>query len=219
MSAHCCPPPVTTDHAAAPAADPAYKRVLVIALLANLTLFVIEIGAGVSSNSVSLLADAIDFAGDAANYGLSIWALGAAAIWGSRFAFVKGAVMIAFGLGIAAKSAWNLTVGGVPEAATMGVIGFLALLTNLGVALLLIRFRQGNANMRAVWLCTRNDAIGNVGVMLAAVGVFGAGAAWPDLAVAALMGTLAIHSGVTVLRQSRAELTAHSQRRLQGIHR
>ena len=190
------------------APNPAYKRALGIALLVNLAMFLIEIAAGAQAGSVSLWADAIDFAGDAANYGLSIWALGAAAVWGTRVAFWKGVAMLTFGTALMAKAAWLALYGGVPEANTMGAVGFLALVANVGVALLLMRWRNGDANMQAVWLCTRNDAIGNIAVMLAAGGVLLTRAAWPDLLVAVLMASLAVHSGQAVLRQARAEMAA-----------
>ncbi len=202
MSAHC-------SHHAAPAANsqtPAYRRILWIALVVNFAMFGIEIGAGLQSGSVSLLADAIDFFGDAVNYALALAVLGAAAVWGSRVALFKSLCMIGFGLFLLSRVAWSYTQGITPEAMTMGLIGLLALAANLFVAALLYRFREGNANMRAVWLCTRNDAIGNIAVMLAAVGVFGTHTAWPDWIVALLMAGLAIHSGTLVLRQARAEL-------------
>ena len=92
----------------------------------------------------------------------------------------------------------------------MGVVGALALAANLGVAWLLYAFREGDANMRSVWLCTRNDAIGNVAVLLAALGVFGTGTRWPDLLVAAVMAGLALAAGLSVIRQARQELVAGS---------
>lgn len=202
MSAHC-------SHHAAPAANsqtPAYRRILWIALVVNFAMFGIEIGAGLQSGSVSLLADALDFFGDAVNYALALAVLGAAAVWGSRVALFKSLCMIGFGLFLLARVAWSYFQGITPEAMTMGLIGLLALIANLFVAALLYRYREGNANMRAVWLCTRNDAIGNIAVMLAAVGVFGTHTAWPDWIVALLMAGMAIHSGTLVLRQARQEL-------------
>jgi Co/Zn/Cd efflux system component len=185
---------------------PGYRRVLWIALVVNALMFVLEFASGLAAGSVSLLADAIDFFGDAANYGLSLFVLSMALTWRARAAMLKAASMLLFGVLVLARAIWGATHGAAPEALTMGVVGTLALAANLGVAWLLYAFREGDANMRSVWLCTRNDAISNVAVMLAAVGVFGTGTAWPDLAVAAVMALLAISAGFSVLRQARREL-------------
>jgi len=188
------------------AASPAYRRVLWVALWVNLAMFVVEVVAGLQSGSVSLLADAVDFFGDAANYGVSLAVLGMAAAWRARAALVKGLSMGAFGVFVVAKAAWVAHSGAVPEPLTMGLVGLLALAANLGVAALLYAWREGDANMRSVWLCTRNDAIGNLAVLAAALGVFGTGSAWPDLAVALVMGVLALSAARSVLTQARAEL-------------
>ena len=203
MSAHC-----HHHHADAPAsaASPRYRRILWGALIVNAAMFAIEIAAGVQSGSVSLLADAIDFLGDAANYAVSLLVLGMALAWRARAALLKGASMLLFGLFVAGRAAWAFVYGAPPEAVTMGVVGLLALAANVGVAVALYAYREGDANMRSVWLCTRNDALGNLAVMAAALGVFGTGSAWPDLAVAAVMAGLAITAGVTVLREARREL-------------
>lgn len=202
MSAHCCPAP------AAPADDPAYRRALWIALVVNVTMFLVELGASWNSGSVSLLADSIDFFGDAANYALSLAVVGLALSVRSRAAIVKAACMGAFGLFVLGRALWNLRAGVPPEPITMGAVGSIALAANAGVAWMLYRFRQGDANMRSVWLCSRNDAIGNVAVMLAALGVFGTGSAWPDLIVATIMAGLALTGGAQVLRQALGELKA-----------
>lgn len=185
---------------------PGFRRVLWIALFVNALMFAVEIAAGLKSGSVSLMADAIDFFGDAANYGLTLAVLSLGVVWRARAALVKAASMLAFGVAVLVQALWALANGSPPEALTMGVVGSLALAANVGVAVLLYSFRSGDSNMRGVWLCTRNDAIGNVAVMLAAVGVFGTGTAWPDLAVAAVMSSLAISAGWSVLGQARREL-------------
>lgn len=185
-----------------------YRKVLWIALAANALMFLVEIGAGVASASVSLLADAIDFFGDAGNYGLSLAVLAMGTAARARAALFKAATMVLFGVGVLARAAWAAWGGEVPEPITMGAIGTLALLTNVGVGVLLYAYREGDANMRSVWLCTRNDAIGNVAVLLAAVGVFGTGTRWPDLLVAAVMAGLALAAGLAVVRQARRELQA-----------
>jgi Co/Zn/Cd efflux system component len=174
-------------------------------------MFVVELGASWRSGSVSLMADSIDFFGDAANYGLSLAVLAMAASVRSRAALVKAACMGAFGVFVLGNAAWNLQLGVPPEPATMGVVATAALLVNAGVALMLYRYRTGDANMRSVWLCSRNDALGNVAVLLAAAGVFGTASAWPDLLVAAVMGVLALTGAWSVLQQARSELkTSHA---------
>lgn len=189
-----------------PSPDYRYRRILWIALAINAAMFIVELVGGWHAGAVSLLADAIDFLGDAANYGLSLAALGMAVVWRSRTALFKGLTMGAYGIAILGKTAWTMMQGTVPEAVTMGAIGVLALLANGGVALLLYAYRQGDANMRSVWLCTRNDAIGNIAVMLAAAGVFGTGAGWPDLLVACVMGLLAVNASYLVIRHALEEL-------------
>jgi Co/Zn/Cd efflux system component len=198
---------------AAPPIDPRWRRALWIALVVNAAMFGVELVAGLQANSVSLLADAVDFAGDAANYALSLAVLSMALVWRSRAAYVKGATMFAYGLFVLARAGWLLQSGSVPEPLTMGVVGLVALLANAGVAVLLYAFRTGDANMRSVWLCSRNDALSNLAVMAAALGVFGTSSAWPDLAVAAVMAVLALTAGLSVMRQARAELAQASSTR------
>ncbi|MBH2009201.1 MAG: cation transporter [Xanthomonadaceae bacterium] len=201
MSASCCSHTSTT-----PSVDPRYRTVLWVALVLNALMFVVELGASWTSASLSLMADSIDFFGDAANYGLSLAVLAMAASVRSKAALFEAATMGAFGVFVLGKAFYNLKSGVTPEPVTMGSIGLVALAVNAGVALMLYRFREGDANMRSVWLCSRNDAIGNVAVMLAAVGVFGTGKAWPDLVVAGVMGALALTGAWAVLNQARAEL-------------
>lgn len=185
-----------------------FRRALWIALWVNASMFVVEIIAGFNASSASLLADAIDFLGDAANYVISLAVLSMGMLWRSRAALIKGSTMFLFGLFVLSKVVWDFIHGTSPEALTMGSIGLLALIANLSVALLLYTFRTGDADMRSVWLCSRNDAIGNVAVMIAAAGVFGSGQAWPDLLVAALMGSLAVSAGVSVIKQAKQEMRA-----------
>ena len=204
MSAHCCHTPPERDRQRA--IPPGYRRALWIALIVNAAMFAIEIGAGLRAGSVSLLADAIDFFGDAANYALSIAVLGMAVTWRSGAALLKAASMLAFAFAVAGRAVWSALSGITPEPVTMGVVGTLALAANIGVAVMLYAYREGDANMRSVWLCTRNDAIGNLAVLAAALGVFGTGTAWPDLAVAMAMAALAAWSAFAVVRQARQEL-------------
>ena len=215
MSAHCCDH--GHEHANAAASSPAYKRILWIALAVNLAMFVVEIGAGVAAQSVSLLADSLDFLGDAGNYGISLFVLGMAIQWRARAALVKAASMGAFGLWVAITTIDHAIAGTVPAAPVMGVVGALALAANFGVALLLYRWREGDSNMRSVWICTRNDAIGNVAVLVAAAGVFGSGSGWPDYVVAAIMSGLALAGAFQVTRQAIAELRRSRESAAQAV--
>lgn len=199
MSASCCSP-------SAAVVDPLFRRALWIALAVNAFMFVVEVFASWTSGSVSLLADAIDFFGDAANYALSLAVLASALHVRSKAAIAKAACMAAFGVFVLGRAVWALRSGTPPQAITMGAVAVAALATNLAVAVLLYRHRSGDANMRSVWICSRNDAIGNVAVGLAALGVFGTGSAWPDLLVATLMATLALTGAASVLRHARLEL-------------
>jgi Co/Zn/Cd efflux system component len=203
MSASCCS---HTAHDTPSPVDPRYRRALWVALVLNALMFFVESTASWTSGSVSLLADAIDFFGDAANYALSLAVLGMALSVRAKAAIFKAACMGGFGIVVLGKTLWNLNAGVPPEPATMGAVGLLALAVNAGVALMLYRFRTGDANMRSVWICSRNDALGNLAVMFAALGVFGTGAAWPDLLVATIMAALALSGAATVLKQARGEL-------------
>ncbi len=202
MSAHCCSDSIQ----AKPVVDPRYRKALWVALMLNAFMFVVEFGASWTSGSVSLLADSIDFFGDAGNYALSLAVLAMALSVRSKAAMFKAACMGAFGVFVLGKAFWSLHAGLAPEPATMGAVGLVALAVNGGVALMLYRFRTGDANMRSVWICSRNDALGNVAVMLAALGVFGTGSAWPDVAVAVAMGLLALSGSWAVLKHARSEL-------------
>ncbi len=186
--------------------SPRYRKILWFALVVNLAMFAIEIGAGLTSGSTSLLADAIDFFGDAANYGVSLAVMTSGLALRARAALLKGVCMIAFGLFVLGHAAWMYNQGGTPEALTMGAIGLLALVANVTVAGMLYAWREGDANMRSVWLCSRNDAIGNIAVMLAALGVVGTDSAWPDLLVAAGMAGLALSGGWSVIKQAAGEI-------------
>ena len=200
MPDHAPPPP--------PSADPAYRKVLWIALLLNAAMFGVEIAGSVQSGSVSLLADAIDFLGDAASYGVSLAVLSMVLAWRARAALLKAASMAAFGIFVLGRTLWSALNGAPPQPLTMGAVALLALAVNVGVAWLLYRYRNGDSNMRSVWICSRNDAVGNIAVGFAALGVFGTGAAWPDLLVAAGMAALALTGAWSVMRQARAELRA-----------
>ena len=191
------------DTAEAPAT---YRRVLWVVLGINAAMFLVEISAGLAARSVSLQADALDFLGDAFNYGISLFVLGLSLRWRAAAALLKGAFMGLFGLWVIGATLYNAVFATLPGALVMGSVGLAALAANVGSAVLLFRYRDGDANMRSVWLCTRNDAIGNVAVMLAAGGVVATGSGWPDVAVAAVMATLALTACRLVLKQAVGEL-------------
>ena len=207
MSAHCCHIPSTPATAQA---DPRYRRVLWAALLINAAMFGVEIAGGLRSGSVALLADAVDFFGDAVNYGLSLAVLGLGLYWRARAACFKGWTMGLYGVLVLGRTAWALLDATPPEPVTMGAIAVLALVANVLVAVMLYAWREGDANMRSVWLCSRNDALGNLAVLAAALGVFGSGSAWPDLLVAAGMAVLALTAAWSVVRQARGELRGYA---------
>lgn len=192
--------------AAPTAADSGLRRVLLVALSLNAIMFVVELTAGMAADSSSLIADAVDFLGDASNYALSLWALALAPVWRSRAALAKGFSMGAYGAFVLAVTAMHSLRGTVPAPATMGLVALLALAVNVGVASLLYGHRNGDANSRSVWLCSRNDAICNVAVLLAAAGVFGSGSGWPDYLVAALLAALALGASASVIAQARREI-------------
>lgn len=206
MSASCCGPKPDPNN------SPAWRRALWIALAVNAVMFAVEIIAGIAADSRSLQADALDFLGDAGNYAISLGVAGMALAWRARAALVKGWTIILFGLYVLGSAVWAAFAAAAPNPAAMGVVGFVALAANAGVALMLYRFRNGDSNMRSVWICSRNDVLGNIAVMLAALGVFGTGTAWPDLIVAAIMALLALTGGFQIVRQAHGELAARDAR-------
>ena len=217
----CCSHDTCASETKAPGnqlSDPVWRRALWIALVVNAGMFLGEIGAGVAAGAVSLQADALDFLADAANYAISLSVLGLGLAWRARAALVKGWAMLLLGLWVIGSALWHAYAGTLPSAHVMGVVGALALVANLGVAVLLYRFRTGDANMQSVWICSRNDAIGNLAVLAAALGVFGTGTGWPDIAVAAVMAFLGIAGGWRVIRQAGQELAGERNRAPARIH-
>jgi Co/Zn/Cd efflux system component len=200
MSAKCC------DDCAPGDGGPGFKRVLWLALAINAAMFAVEIGAGFLAGSASLQADALDFLGDAANYAISLFVVGMGLRYRAGAAFAKGATMGLFGLWVLGTAAWHLSHGTLPQAATMGVVGAMALVANGASFALLWAYRSGDANMRSAWICTRNDVLGNLAVLLAAAGVFGTGSGWPDVVVAGIMAMLALQGSWLVLRHALFEL-------------
>jgi Co/Zn/Cd efflux system component len=203
MSDHCCKVPEAPKGIS-------YRRILWIALFANAAMFFVELAASLYSGSSALAADAADFLGDSANYALSLGAIALGGGWVSRVALLKGVAMSCYGVAVLAYAAWRAWLGAPPEPLTMGVVGALAFCVNFGVAALLYRFREGDANMRSVWLCTRNDVIANLLVIVAALGVLGTGTVWPDVLVAAVLASLGLSAGRSVIRQARLELNGRA---------
>ncbi len=190
--------------------DARWRRAAWIALGINGTMFAVEVVAGVTAGSASLKADALDFLGDSANYAISLGVAGMAIAWRARAALLKGATLFALGLWVLASTVYSAWQDTLPQAEMMGLVGTLALAANIGSAFILYRFRSGEANRRSVWICSRNDAIGNVAVIGAALGVFGTGTGWPDLIVAAILAALGISGGIQIMRQATGELRRNS---------
>ncbi|WP_216937061.1 MULTISPECIES: cation transporter [unclassified Acinetobacter] len=196
---------------APPKPNSKFRTALWIALFINLTLFIVEIVGGAYAHSSALWADALDFFGDAVNYGVSLAVLGASLYWRATVALIKGLTMAVFGLVVIGKVIYAYLQGIPPEALTMGLIGVLALIANVFTAAILYAFREGDSNMRSVWLCSRNDAIGNFAVILAAIGVFGTGSLWPDIIVAVIMASLGLTAGYQVIKQALLERASSKQ--------
>ena len=201
MSASCCGP------SKKPSVDPHWRRALWIALIVNAVMFLGELGAGEIADSRALQADALDFFGDSANYAISLGVAGMALTWRARASLFKGITLAVLGAYVMFGALISVISGASPEPRIMGAVGIAALVANVGVALMLYRFREGDSNMQSVWICSRNDAIANVAVVAAALGVFGTGTAWPDLIVAAIMATIGISGGIKIIRLAWAELS------------
>lgn len=179
-----------------------YRRRLWAVIAINAAMFVVEMTAGQMAQSQALKADALDFFADAATYGISLAVIGASLRVRTTAAAAKGASLLLMGLWVFGSTIWHVFYDGTPDAPVMGAIGFMALVANVASVLLLMSYKDGDANVRSVWLCSRNDAIGNVIVMIAALGVWGTATAWPDLIVAAIMAGLFLNSSVQILAQS-----------------
>lgn len=198
----CCDSDLKVDQAIPP---PAYRRVLWIVLLINALMFVVEAMTGVLADSRALQADALDFLGDATTYGLTLWALGQSLHWRLRAARIKGWSLLVMGVLVLLNSAWALVKGSAPVGETMMGIASLALVANVVSAMLLLRYRQGDANIRSAWLCSRNDAIANLAVLVSGSLVVWVESRWPDLVVALVLAALFTHSAVSILRQANRE--------------
>lgn len=187
-----------------------FRNVLWIVLIINLLMFVVEFGTAFFAKSVSLQADALDFMADSMTYGVTLLVLGHSLRMRATVAMLKGISMVVLGIWILARTFVNAQDAIVPLAGVMGAVGLVALVANVVSALLLYKFRSGDSNMRSIWLCSRNDAIGNIAIMIAASGVFAINNGWPDFIVAILMATLSLIAGFQIIRQASFELKAIS---------
>ncbi len=183
-----------------------HKTVLIVVLAMNAILFVVEAAAGLLANSTALLADSLDMLGDSLVYGFSLYVLWRSAVWKAKAALLKGVIMAVFGVGVVVEVIYKTISGIVPSAETMGIIGVVVLVGNGICFLLLYRHRSDDLNMRSTWLCSRNDIISNLSVLLAAIGVKVFNASWPDILVGAAIAALFLRSAFTVLRESIGEL-------------
>jgi len=183
----------------------AYKGRLWAVILLNATMFGVEMGGGVMAGSQALQADALDFLGDTLTYGMSLAVIGLSLRVRATAALIKATTLALMGLWVFGSTVWHAFVLGTPRAEVMGSIGFLALAANVVSVLILLKYKDGDANVRSVWLCSRNDAIGNVAVMLAALGVWSTATGWPDIIVAAILASLFLNSASKILRQALGE--------------
>jgi len=187
-----------------------YRMILWIVIAINGVMFLFETGASLSADSMALRADALDFLGDTLTYGLTLLAIGHSLRWHASAAMLKGVTLLLIGLWVLGSTFYRVIILGVPNEMIMGSVALLAFTANMVSVLLLLRYRDGDANVRSVWLCSRNDAIGNVAVMIAAVVVYYTQTRWADLVVACLMAMLFLHSSSLIIRQARAELRENS---------
>lgn len=209
MDECCAPPPLNLGPKSTDAErrqSETIRRVLWAVLAINGAMFVIEVVAGLAAGSASLQADALDFLGDTANYAISLLVVGLALRYRASAALAKGLTMAAFGLWVIGMVIWHVAQGTLPSAFTMGTVGIAALVANAVSFGLLWTYRHGDSNMRSAWICTRNDVLGNLAVLIAAAGVFGTGNGWPDLIVAMVMAALALQGAVLVVRHALGEL-------------
>lgn len=183
-----------------------FRTVLWIVFVINFVMFIVEFATAFYANSVSLQADALDFLADTMTYGVTLLVLGSSLRMRASVAMLKGISMGVLGMWIFARTFANASEGIVPLAGVMGTVGIVALIANVVSALLLYKFRSGDSNMRSIWLCSRNDAIGNVAIIIAASGVFAMNSGWPDFVVATLMATLSTVASFQIIRQASSEL-------------
>lgn len=200
MSGSCCSSSKKFD-----GMDPKYKQILWIVIAINAAMFAVEMFGGALAGSQALKADALDFLGDALTYGISLWAIGKSLSIRANAALFKGLSLLVMGAWVFFSTVYQFFILQAPAAPLMGGIAVMALVANVASVLLLMRYKDGDANVRSVWLCSRNDAISNVLVILASVAVFVTASAWPDLIVAVVMAFIFTRSALQIIKQALAE--------------
>lgn len=205
MSSSCCDNDTKFDGASVP-----YRRALIAVIAINALMTLVEFAAGIQAQSQALQADALDFLADTLTYSISLYVIGSSVSVRARAALGKAALLLVCGCWVLGATIYRLFGDTVPDAQVMGTVGAVALAANLASVLILLRYRDGDANVRSVWLCSRNDAIGNIAVIVAAAGVWGTASIWPDLVVAALMASLFVGGALSIYRQALGELRSPS---------
>ena len=191
--------------------DPAYKRALIAVILINSVMFLTEMLSGMQAQSQALKADALDFLGDAATYGLSLWAIGRAVSTRANAALVKGVSLLFMAAWVFSSTLYQFIYSNIPTALTMSAIGLLAFFANFVSVILLMKYSDGDSNVRSVWLCSRNDAIGNLMVIVAGIVVWRTQSAWPDLVAACILASLFLYTSINIIRQAlREKAQAHT---------
>ncbi|MFN7836130.1 MAG: cation transporter [Burkholderiaceae bacterium] len=193
--------------------DEKYKRILYVCLIANAVMFGVQTMGSYEALSVSLLANALDFLSDAANYAISLFVLGKSLQARAKASYLKGVSLGLIGLWVAFETLQHALQPELPKPEIMTVISIVGLAVNIGCAVLLYRHRGGDSNRESVWICSRNDAIGNIAVIFAAGGVFASATAWPDIIVAAILGYLALSGAWQILRAARKDLNTHREKK------
>ena len=201
MGKHCCEHKVENIEDNLP-----FKKALYFAFVINFSMFVLEVAQGISAKSLSLKADAIDFLGDSLNYAISLFVISASIQTRAKVSFFKALSMLFFGFWVIYEAVITFNSAQLPNSFTMSWVGILALVSNAVVAMVLYKFRTGDSNMQSVWLCSRNDALGNLAVVLASIGVYYWNSKWPDLLVASAMALLAMQASLTVFKAAMREL-------------
>jgi len=210
MSTECCGHNSQFD-----GATPAFKRTLWLVIAINAVMFLVEMPMGFIAESEALKADSLDFLGDTATYTISLLVIGKALTVRAKAALFKGATLSLMGLWVLGSTLYHIIYTNAPVAQLMGGVAAAAFIANVISVLLLFRFRRGDSNVRSVWLCSRNDAVGNLAVIIAASAVWLSKTAWPDLIVALIMASLFLSSAVSIYRQAMAEI---AQEKSSGPH-
>lgn len=188
-----------------------HGRVLWIVLAINASMFLVELVVGVLSQSTALMADSLDMLGDALVYSFSLFVLGKGIKWEAKASVLKGVIMLSFGIGVLAEAVYKILNPVVPEAGSMGITGAAALVMNSICFYLLWKHRGDNLNMQSTWVCSRNDLIGNVGVIIASGLTAVTASKWPDIAIGLSIAAMFVNSAIQVLREAKSALAQNSK--------